>query len=142
MDNKLIFQLLLLLTKNMDALEDRNIYSLESCFQSIKINLAYTRKKVEMAKRLVSYIPQHFYDSYVKSLAITEILMQVLEFQNTYQDSSLESHESPKTVDKVNLDEIVKILREEMAQIKEDELGVVLSVIANLNKDSALSAGL
>ena len=131
---KILLLLILLSTTNRD--NSNKLVGINEYISNIEIDADYTKEKVQLARKIIPYMPVNYIKPINRSIHITESLVKIMELEDYMNRStrSIQSTPIPIKDNKERLSKIVSIIQKEVPKAKVQNTGTFLELIINIDR--------
>lgn len=144
MDNRIILILLFILNKKM---KEKDLNTKEKLIEAEKnltetkkskftLNIPYTKKKIEIIKKIGPYFPPEYITPINKSIIITEKILKGYETLDFIENSEINYIESsiPIKDNKERFNYIINTIKNEVSNEEIKNMGMFLDIVVNMDK--------
>lgn len=136
MDNSLLLIILLIILRSSRINEFGGLKSFSDYLRSLKIEPDYTLEKIKLLKKIGPYFPEEYIPTINRSILLTERIIKINELASFMKYDEYQYIKSPIPIkdNKERISKILNIVQREVSKSENNNLGMVMDLIVNMDK--------
>lgn len=136
MDNSLLLIILLIILRSSRINEFGGLKSFSDYLRSLKIEPDYTLEKIKLLKKIGPYFPEEYIPTINRSILLTERIIKINELASFMKYDEYQYLKSPIPIkdNKERISKILNIVQREVSKSENNNLGMVMDLIVNMDK--------
>jgi len=136
LDNSLLLIILLIILRSSRINEFGGLKSFSDYLRSLKIEPDYTLEKIKLLKKIGPYFPEEYIPTINRSILLTERIIKINELASFMKYDEYQYLKSPIPIkdNKERISKILNIVQREVSKSENNNLGMVMDLIVNMDK--------